>query len=388
MPSTNARISRFRTAGILLGLIAIHAIARAQGSPGVSLEGATPFGLSSASHPNLLSLSVLDVPSWSTNEFDTNALAKPETAPRGKVARFLTPAEQYDPQRFWISVGTATALYAGFSVGLWEAWYKDFEIGRLKSIDDRKEWEQMDKVGHIYTAYHYARWSFQGLRWSGTRRPKALVMAVGTSLVLQSTIEVMDGYSEAWGFSWADMASNFAGAGLFATQELLWHEQRVNFKVSSFRRDYSEVPIPSRPEGGPSSSLRERAEHLYGATPWQRFIKDYNGQTLWLTANPTVLFGADEPKLPWLNLAVGRSGRDIFGAFSAGWSENGFSYNGNPLAERGVDYVLSLDIDFDRIPTRSPVLKTVFHLLNHVKVPAPALVLAKANRPDYRWLYY
>jgi hypothetical protein len=306
---------------------------------------------------------------------------------QGPLNTFLTPAETYNPKRFWISVGAASAIYTGFAIGLWEAWYKDFETGRFRTFDDRGEWLNMDKFGHSYTAYHYTRWAYQGLNWSGTPRKRALFMAAGTSLLLQSTIEVMDGFSEKWGFSWSDMAMNSLGVGVFIGQDLLWNEQRINFKVSSFRRPYSDEPIPSVQADGPTSSLARRAEDLYGATPWQRFIKDYNGQTLWVSTNPAILVGK-ESKVPWLNVSFGYSPENVFGGFSNVWREGDFTYDASTIAPRYRQYVLSFDVDFERVPTKSPVLRTFLHLINHVKFPAPALSYGSESGFVGHWLYY
>ncbi|MFK8057014.1 MAG: DUF2279 domain-containing protein [Saprospiraceae bacterium] len=304
-----------------------------------------------------------------------------------KLGTFLTPAETYNPKRFWVSVGTATTIYTGFAIGLWEAWYKNYELGPFQTFNDQGEWLNMDKFGHGYTAYHYSRWAFQGLNWSGTPRKRAIVMAAGTSLLLQSTVEVMDGFSAKWGFSWSDMAMNSLGAGVFVGQELLWEEQRINFKVSSYRRPHSTEPIASIQPGGPTSSLARRAEDLYGGTPWQRFIKDYNGQTLWVSANPAVLIGK-ETKHPWINLSFGYSPENIYGGFGNTWSEDGFSYNASTIAPRYRQYILSFDIDFDRVPCKNPIVKTFLHLINHFKIPAPAISYGSESGAVWHWLYY
>jgi len=305
----------------------------------------------------------------------------------GKLNTFLTPAETYNPKRFWVSVGTATTIYTGFAIGLWEAWYKNYELGPFQTFNDQGEWLNMDKYGHGYTAYHYSRWAYQGLNWSGTPRKRALIMSAGTSLLLQSTVEVMDGFSAKWGFSWSDMAMNSLGAGVFVGQELLWEEQRINFKVSSYRRPHSTSPIAPNQPGGPSSSLAIRAEDLYGSTPWQRFIKDYNGQTLWISTNPAILFGK-KPKHPWINLSFGYSPENIYGGFGNVWSKGGFTYDASQLAPRYRQYILSVDIDFERVPTKNPVVKTLLHLVNHFKIPAPALSYGNESGIGWHWLYY
>ena len=307
----------------------------------------------------------------------------------GPVGTFLIPAESFDKKRFWMGVGTASTIYAIASVGLWEAWYKDYPTGKFQTIDDRGEWGGMDKLGHGYTGYHYARWAHQGLTWAGVKQRNSSLTATGVSLLLQSTIEVMDGFSKNWGFSWWDMGMNVSGAGLFLAQEFAFKEQRINMKMSSWRVKHSEMPIPSSIEGGPSSSVAYWARELYGDNPLERFIKDYNAQTIWLTTNPAVLIGKT-PKAPWLNLAVGYSVANVYGAFGNSWRIGDNRYNANALFPRHKEYVLSFDIDLERIPAKHPVLKTVLHLANHFKIPAPAVLLAEGQNKglEWKWLYY
>ena len=324
------------------------------------------------------------------DSLDTSTVA--QVAPlkdRNALGDFLTPSDTFDRRRFGRSLALAGTLYAATATGLWFAWYDDFETGPFQLIDDRREWEYMDKLGHGYTAYHYTRWSNQGLRWSGTRRPLRLALAGGMGILLQSTVEVMDGYSVAWGFSWADMAYNTAGTSLFIGQELAFREQRIRPKFSAFRQNHSRQPVPATHADAPVRSLADRAEMLYGDGPWSRFLKDYNGQTVWLSTNPAVLagFGESAP-LPWLNLSVGYSPRNVYGAYTNTWGQDGAVYLGDDIATREREWILSLDIDFERIPARRPAVRTLLHLLNHMKFPAPALILNDARSPSWRWLYY
>jgi len=347
-----------------------------------------PFGLNTKARilakPSLDG-SILHAPLSTTSPY-----FQADATPGGKVARFLTPAESFNKKRFWIGSGTGAAIYGGFAVGLWEAWYKDYPIGGFRLKDDRGEWLDMDKFGHSYTAYHYARWGFQGSRWAGLERRQALLMGAGISTLLQSTVEVMDGFSKQWGFSWWDMGANASGVALFAAQELAWKEQRVRMKMSSYNPGYSTEPMFARNKtSGPTSSVAFRAEQLYGDSPWQRFIKDYNGQTIWLSANPAVLFGR-ETKTPWLMVSAGYSVDNVVGAFGNVWRDNGgLVYRLDDVAfPRRREYVLSIDIDFERIPAKHPALKTFLHLINHMKIPAPAVLFSDGNSPAVRWLYY
>ncbi len=303
--------------------------------------------------------------------------------------RFLTPSDTFNRKRFYVGGGIAAGMYATASVGLYTAWYKGQGTGGFRTINDSKEWEGMDKLGHGFAAYMYAGIANQGLEWAGMPKRRRLLLAAGTSLLLQSTIEVMDGFSPAWGFSWYDMGANAAGTGLFIGQEALFGEQRILMKFSASGQEHSAVAGPSVPDGGPPRSPRDRAEQLYGTTAWTRFIKDYGGQTIWLSANPAVLVGrADDARLPWLNLAVGYSPNNIYGAFENNWGEGGYAYNYNLAFPRTRDLALSLDVDFTRIPTKNKTLKTLLFFANFVKVPAPTLLINRVDGTRWKWLYF
>lgn len=273
-------------------------------------------------------------------------------------------------------------------MGLYKAWYEGQGIGKFRTIDDSKEWEGMDKLGHVFTAYMYADAANQGLAWTGMRRPRRLLLAAGTSLLLQSTIEVMDGFSTGWGFSWYDMGANTLGVATFIGQEAAFGEQRFRFKFSASGVRHSTQPLPSFPEGGPTSTLADRAAQLYGSSPWTRFVKDYAGQTIWISANPGVLVGRGETaKLPWLNLALGYSPNNVYGAYANNWHD-GYGYNGNQIAVRSHDLVLGLDIDFSRIPVKNRTIRTLLFFANFIKVPSPAVIRNNRQGIRWEWLYF
>ena len=309
--------------------------------------------------------------------------------PASGLNAFLRPADSFSRKRFYTSAGIATGMYAALSVGLYTAWYKDANTGGFRTIDDSGEWEGMDKLGHVYTTYSYAAYANQGLKWSGVPKGKRLVLATGTSLLLQSTVEVFDGLSPDWGFSWHDMASNALGAGVFVAQEAAWDEQRVFMKFSASRHRHPDVPVADGRGGTGISSRAERAEELYGASPWTRFIKDYGGQTIWLSANPAVLMGREaDTKLPWLLVSVGYSPENIYGAYENYWTDADGYFDLRPEAPRSRQFIISVDVDLTRIPTKNRALKTVLFLANIFKAPAPALLFDTESGVEWRWLYF
>lgn len=287
--------------------------------------------------------------------------------------QWMTPSDTLNKQRFWGTVGAGAVIYSGAAYGLYQTWYKDYELTKFRTFNDAREWQQMDKAGHFLTTYSEARWLYDGARWTGLDKRRSLWLAGGISMFLQSTLEVMDGYSAEWGFSWSDMGFNALGMGLFVTQESLWEEQRILLKISFNRQLPSSTPLLST-NGEATSSLRMRHLELYGSSIAERFLKDYNTMTIWASVSPKAF--APESRWPaWLNIAVGYGSENLYGGFSNTWSDD----QGNSFVLPETDYpryrqlYLSFDINLKKIPTKRPLLRSALSILNVIKIPAPAL---------------
>ena len=271
----------------------------------------------------------------------------------------------------WIHAGVAgsslTALYF--------AWYRNYPQGRFRTFDDAGEWLQMDKVGHVLGTYTFSRYSTEVWRKAGFSPQQSLLFGSITGIGFQTAVEVMDGFSTQWGWSWSDMAANTLGTSIFAIQEVLWQEQRLLVKTSFSPKSYLD-PV-----------LQQRNQALFGMSLPERCLKDYNGQTYWLSANLRSLLKMSS--IPdWLNLAVGYGAEGLFGARSnqaidaAGQVE----FDRTDIS-RYRQWFLSPDIDFQKIKTGSRFLKTLFHVLNVLKCPAPALEYSQ-NRFKLRWFFF
>lgn len=288
----------------------------------------------------------------------------------------LEPATSFNKKRFWVCTGTGTAVYSGVSVALWKAWYADYPRGKFRTFNDMPEWMGMDKAGHAFSAFIEANYVSQGARWTGLGRRKAMWVGVGVGMGLQATVEVMDGFSKEWGFSWGDIGFNTLGVGIFAAQELAWQEQRIIFKASGARPSYPTDPIFSL-DGGHPTSLDERATELYGTSPFEVILKDYNALTVWASANVhSFMPNRKSSRLPpWLNIAVGYGAGNIYGGFKNEWeTDTGINFSlDDATYPRYRQFFISPDIDLTRIPTRHRWLKFTLGVLNWIKIPAPAL---------------
>jgi uncharacterized protein YfiM (DUF2279 family) len=268
-----------------------------------------------------------------------------------------------------IVMGTEAALYAGSMSGLYFLWYAGYEQSPFHFFNDNAEWLQMDKAGHATSAYHVGLIGYEALRLAGLDEKKSLLYGAPLGFMFLSTVEIFDGLSAGWGFSWGDMAANALGAGLFMGQQALWHEQRIAMKYS-----YHNTQFPQyRP-------------NLLGSNLPERMLKDYNGQTIWLSFNLKSLFLGKESKFPsWINLAFGYSAEGMTGGFS-----NVNQYNGQAIPEftRTRQFILSPDIDLTRIPVENKFLKTTLKVLSFIKIPMPAIMLDSQGDFSAYWLYF
>lgn len=309
----------------------------------------------------------------------------------GATQTFFEPAERFDNKRFWISAGAGMAIYAGAMTGLAVIWYAETERSGFHTFNDWREWRNMDKWGHVITAYQESRWISQGARWTGLDRNRAIWIGTGTAFLLQGSIELLDAYSAKWGFSWYDMGANTAGCLLFAGQEWLWQEQRLGIKVSFGAPRYPGDPLQSA-EGLHTSSLQARAADLFGRHALTRMVKDYNAQTYWLTVTPSAFLAAGPKWLPdWLSLALGVRGDNLYGGFANTWTEaaTGATYALDAGAfPRRSRYFLSLDLALSRLPVRHPFWRTVFHAMDFVKIPFPTLELRSDGHWRGHWIYF
>lgn len=268
-----------------------------------------------------------------------------------------------------IVLGTEAALYVSSMTGLYYLWYAGYPQSSFHFYNDNAEWLQMDKAGHSMSSYHVGLMGYEALRLAGCDEKRSILYGGPIGFIFLTTVEVFDGLSDGWGFSWGDIAANAFGTGLFMGQQALWHEQRISMKYSYHHTQYAQY----RPD-------------LLGSNLPERMLKDYNGQTIWLSFNIKSLFMSNESRFPsWINVALGYSGDGMTGAF-----DNTLAHNGKTIPEftRTRQFVLSPDIDLTRIPVNNKFLKTTLKVLSFIKFPMPAVMLDTNGDFTWHWLYF
>ncbi len=285
------------------------------------------------------------------------------SSPLAAAAGVVPPDSAQRPARRlpWLVAGT-TASYGIIYTGLTTAWYSGERVP-LHWFNDLPEWQQLDKCGHAWGAFQESRGAVDMLRWAGLSEKKAIWYGSFVGFVVQSPIEILDGFDPAYGASATDLAANFLGAAGVLSQQLAWHDIRLMPKIS-FRL----------------TPFAAQRPNVLGSNLPERLLKDYNGQTYWLCADVQAFSARPLPWPRWLQPALGYGGSDMV------YNDDGTNAAAGLRPYR--QFYLSLDVDLRRIPTRSPVLKKVFYTLSIFHFPAPALEINGRQGLVGHWLFF
>ncbi len=247
-----------------------------------------------------------------------------------------------------------TSIYGATMLGLNQLWYKDYPREHFHFFNDNKEWLQIDKVGHSFSAYYLGLVGMEALHWSGVSKTKSTWIGGALGLVFLSSIEVFDGFSQGWGFSNGDMIANASGYLLAAGQQQLFNKQVAMLKVSFQASPYAQA----RP-------------NVLGSGFSERIMKDYNGQTYWLSFAIADILPFGEKFPPWLALAFGYGAKGMYGGFDNVWESKGATYDFTST-KREREFYAAIDINLWRIKTKNKTLQSIFKTIGFLKVPLPA----------------
>jgi hypothetical protein len=114
-------------------------------------------------------------------------------------------------------------------------------------------------------------------------------------------------------------------------------------------------------------------------------LKDYNGQTYWLSVNIASFLPGNSGFPNWLNLAAGYGADGMVSAV-----KNPTEIDGKPIPhfERYRQFYFSFDTDLYRIDNLSPFAKTLLTLNRTFKTPAPAIEWNRINKFKFHPFYY
>jgi len=270
-------------------------------------------------------------------------------------------------RRNLILVSSITGSTLFFGSVSYISYFENTEHTRFHFYNDNKGYLQIDKFIHSYGSYMASSVWYKGLLKIGIEKKKALLLVGMMGSVPFTPKEIFDGFSEGTGFSWGDMLANTIGPAFFVSQQILFDEQILKYKFSFSRSDYA-----------------GQANGYLGKTLLQNYFRDYNGHTYWLSINANKIFL--KTKLPdWISISAGYSANGMFGLY-----ENINSYNGvrMPEIQRYRQYLLSLDIDWSKIRTKSKFVRIIFNGMNFIKIPFPTIEVNSKGQINGHWIYF
>jgi len=272
--------------------------------------------------------------------------------------------ENYKNQRR-IFYSTAIGSYAISITSLSYVWYKDYEKSSFHFFDDSKEWLQMDKAGHIYSSWHITSFFYRGFMYSQYSKELSLKYSFISSNIAMASIEVFDGFSKKWGASLSDIAANLLGSSAFYLQEKYATNPFVFMKFS-----FSQSPY----------------YHFYpkalGNNYLQNIIKDYNGQSYWLSFPVNNIINK-APK--WLCLSLGYSANGMLGGMDNIYNDN-WAKKPDYDIKRYRQYLFSIDLDLSAIKSNNKFIKQSLNLFNILKIPFPTIELSN-NKLKAHYIY-
>ncbi|MCX2741537.1 DUF2279 domain-containing protein [Pontibacter anaerobius] len=283
--------------------------------------------------------------------------------PRLSMAQVQPDTTKVSNKRLLV-LGSAFGVgYTSLLISLNKAWYSEEERTDFHWFDDNKQWKQVDKAGHFWGAFHQSRAGIDMLRWAGMPEKKAIFYGGLTGILLQTPIEIFDGYQADYGASVGDVVANTVGSAGVVAQELAWQEVRIMPKYSFHTTRYADM----RP-------------NVLGSNLGEQALKDYNGQTYWLSVNVGAFLNEESKYPKWLNIAVGYGAQEMV-------------YNDPEAnAAAGLDahrqFYLSPDLNLMHFKGRNKVWNTALYVLSIIKVPAPALEYNRKNGFKLHPLYF
>jgi len=120
-----------------------------------------------------------------------------------------------------------------------------------------------------------------------------------------------------------------------------------------------------------ASPYAQARPNVLGSNFAERIMKDYNGQTYWLSFAIADVFPVGKKFPPWIAFAIGYGAKGMYGGFDNVWESKGATYDFSST-KRERQFYAALDINLWRIKTKSKALQSIFKTIGFLKVPLPA----------------
>ena len=128
--------------------------------------------------------------------------------------------------------------------------------------------------------------------------------------------------------------------------------------------------------------ISSASPNILGDSYSEQILKDYNGQTYWLSAN-LFLFTKSSKVPKWVNLALGYGAEGMITG-----NDDFVNTVFLPEDKRFRQIYLSLDVDLTKIKSKSHFIKTLFSVINTIKIPAPTVEFRESGTVKFHLLYF
>lgn len=191
-----------------------------------------------------------------------------------------------------------------------------------------------DKIGHAYFAGAAATVYSDLMYWCGMDSVTAAWTGFGVAMTYQTYIEIRDGFSADYGFSWGDLSADLLGASIPIAKHYLPCLRDFDLQISFY-------PSSAFTSGGYNS-----------------IIDDYQSTAHWLAFHPHRLLSRSwqEWYPPWLGLAIGHSVNNL-----------------NSATGGQHRFFVSLDFNVAHIQGLPSWLQDVLRTIHLYHLPAPAV---------------
>lgn len=191
-----------------------------------------------------------------------------------------------------------------------------------------------DKIGHFYFGYLLSNLYNLGFQWVGYKKNKSLLYSGIISFSYQTFLEIRDGFSKKYGFSWGDFGANFLGSFFPYLKNKYPLFSAVSFKIS-----YD-------------------ASERFKKNSNEYIIDDYESTYHWITFDINKIFPVSN-----------KIGFPDFLDLSIGHSVKGLNFG----EKRKHEFFIGLDWDWDSIPTNIPIISDLLKIINLYHLPAPTI---------------
>ncbi len=232
-------------------------------------------------------------------------------------------------------------------------WYTNYTSFHF--FDDLFEWEYLDKFGHFFASFQLGVFFYKFFGDTKNLNPSLRKKWICfTGFILLLPIEILDGFSLNYGASPADLLANGLGSlfsyGYVTYQFISTLHPKFSFHFTAFSL--------IRPE-------------MLGSSFLQQTVKDYNGQTYWLTVDLNKMLGSKI--LPnWLMLSIGYGAEGLLGGHDNIWETKKGVQDFSSLA-RTKRLFISVDINVTSWRLKNKFLRYLLAPFLLIKFPAPTI---------------